>query len=472
MIVVKCKEEKIRMAAYHLVKAFFPGEEITSELCEQPETYVSVFKDGAEICCIGPSENEKFACEREMYRQLKAFAGTDLPWGVLTGVRPTKLASAAINKMSRDEFIRRFNEERLVSFQKAALAWDVAEREQRIIREALGENDRDEKSFSLYIGIPVCPSICSYCSFSSGPLSVWAGRMDDYVDALELELKLTAETIGSRHLTSVYIGGGTPTVLTPAQLGRLMDTIERCFDLENVLEYTFEAGRADTITEGKLEIAKRHRVTRLSVNPQTMQQKTLDLVGRAHSVEQVEEAFALAREMGFTNINMDIIAGLPGETAADMQDTLAKIAALGPESLTVHSLAIKRAARLERQSAGAAETEQMVELAYKAAEAMNLNPYYLYRQKSIAGNFENVGYAREGYEGIYNIMIMEEVQSIIACGAGASSKILLKNEIPNPDRGGKIMTNLLHHSNVKSIPEYIERAGEMAAAKAELLKYD
>ena len=233
-----------------------------------------------------------------------------------------------------------------------------------------------------------------------------------------------------------------------------------------------EAGRPDSITREKLEVMKKHGVTRISVNPQTMQQKTLDLIGRKHTVEEIEEVFCLAREIGFDNINMDLIAGLPGEGPAEMQDTLEKVGRLSPDSLTVHSLAIKRAARMgqeEQKARMGTDIGEMIRMAEEAAGRMGLTPYYLYRQKNIAGNFENVGYAKVDKAGIYNILIMEEKQSILAAGAGASSKIVLKEPCPMPGSRKKKLTNLIRIENVKAIDAYIERIDEMIQRKGEWL---
>jgi len=518
MIKVICREESYRMNVYHLVRAFLPGEIVTS--CLEPGLgpmvrIIVCDNDGADgetgnaHDIIGGADiaeaaqeavlaevreaPDKLSLEREVYRQLKSISGRDLPWGILTGVRPVKLAmnyirshaEAASDPMTDEQdFKRLIMAERLVCPEKAALAWRIACKENRIILDNIGVNGNPD-TFSLYVGIPICPSICSYCSFSSGLLSVWESRMDDYVDALRKEIAETASMTAGMQLTSVYIGGGTPTVLTAGQLERLISCIRESFGMEgNTLEFTLEAGRADTITADKLRAAARLGVTRLSINPQTMQQKTLDLVGRRHTVREVADAFALARSMGFDNINMDLIAGLPGEDADDMANTLEQIGKLGPESLTVHSLAVKRAARMNREKSrtdmeknagGRADpavspAEEMISQASAFAAENGLEPYYLYRQKSIAGNLENVGYALPGRECIYNIMIMEEVQSIIGCGAGASSKILLDRMIPDPGRGGGAMTNILHHTNAKDIADYISRNDEMVTQKRNLIR--
>ena len=364
-------------------------------------------------------------------------------------------------------FLDWFQKEYLVSEEKAKLAWEIAGREAKILEKLDLEN-----GYSLYIGIPFCPTVCSYCSFSSGALSDWQDRVDDYLDALCLELGFLADRSGDKKLDAVYIGGGTPTSLSASQLERLLSFVDERFDRRGLLEYTVEAGRPDTITEEKLQVLKKHGVTRISINPQTMQQKTLDLVGRRHTVQDTVEVFRMARRLGFDNINMDLIAGLPGEGPEEMQDTLRQIEALAPDSLTVHALAIKRAAKMgqeERKARMGSEIGAMIREAALGAERMGLKPYYLYRQKNIAGNFENVGYAKVDNAGIYNILIMEEKQTILAAGAGASSKLVLKEEVKAPgSRKGK-MTKFLRIENVKAIDAYISRIDEMIERKGEWL---
>ncbi len=473
MITVKCSEERFTYSAYHLVKAFFPDEEVHTEVMTAQDTdgdlsYSGVQIYGDEGLLAGvPYDGDRKAMDRAVYDLLAEKTGTDLPWGILTGVRPSKLAMEQIRSIYSgtkdvgwEAEKNRFTWEIAASFRvspaKAALIWNIARKEIRCIDTAFHQA-AGKDTFSLYAGIPVCPSICSYCSFSSGPFSVWGSRLDDYIDALCSELKAASERTGAMHLTSIYIGGGTPTVLNESQLERLLKCINDCYlnRADHVPEFTLEAGRPDTINRQKLEIARAYGVNRISINPQTMQQRTLDLVGREHTVQDVADKYYLAREAGFDNINMDLIAGLPGETPEDMRDSLQRVAELVPDSLTVHALAVKRAARLEHQYASGREAKVMIEYAAQAAADMGLEPYYLYRQKSIAGNLENVGYARNGKECIYNIMIIEEAQSIIACGAGASTKIRLKEPIPNPDRRGKVMTSILHSDNPRSIDQYI-----------------
>ena len=493
MIQIICKSESYTYNAYHILKAFYPSQEVSCKTDEKASNYVMVhlpddreisvgFENTVEITDTAgrdestgkiqeDSEKESQKKERKrqidlsLYDQLERITGEPLAWGVLTGVRPTKLAMQKLEAgWKKEDYINWAWKSARVRGEKAALAWEIAEREQKILKELDYEN-----GYSLYVGIPFCPSVCSYCSFSSGPLDRWKEKVDAYVDALCKELEFIAERSKNKKLNTIYIGGGTPTTLTAEQLERLMSWIDDKFSREYLLEYTVEAGRPDSITREKLEVMRRFPVTRISVNPQTMQQKTLDLVGRKHTVQDVKDIFHAARELGFDNINMDLIAGLPGETAEDMRDTLCQIEELSPDSLTVHALAIKRAAKFgqeQRKIDLHSEIEQMVEESARAAERMGLVPYYLYRQKNIAGNFENVGYAKVDKAGIYNILIMEEKQTILAAGAGASTKLVLPEKIQTA--GGK-KTNLIRIENVKNIMEYIHRIDEMIERKGEWL---
>ena len=473
MIRVSCKEESYLYNAYHMVKAFFPEEEVVSLAEEKASHFARAdFPDGSsfvlDACETGEDPGSRREMDRRWYRLLSKRTGNTLSWGILLGVRPTKLAmQKRMEGWEAGAFLDWFQKEYLVSEEKAKLAWEIAGREAKILEKLDLEN-----GYSLYIGIPFCPTVCSYCSFSSGALSDWQDRVDDYLDALCLELGFLADRSGDKKLDAVYIGGGTPTSLSASQLERLLSFVDERFDRSGLLEYTVEAGRPDTITEEKLQVLKKHGVTRISINPQTMQQKTLDLVGRRHTVQDTVEVFRMARRLGFDNINMDLIAGLPGEGPEEMQDTLRQIEALAPDSLTVHALAIKRAAKMgqeERKARMGSEIGAMIREAALGAERMGLKPYYLYRQKNIAGNFENVGYAKVDNAGIYNILIMEEKQTILAAGAGASSKLVLKEEVKAPgSRKGK-MTKFLRIENVKAIDAYISRIDEMIERKGEWL---
>lgn len=401
----------------------------------------------------------KDAFKRFLYISLSKETGISLPWGNLTGIRPTKIAMTMMEQgKSEDEIACFLQDKHLVSREKIRLGIDIARRE-----KALLEQLHYEDGYSLYIGIPFCPTTCLYCSFTSFPISVWKERVGEYLSALEKEIDYIAEAYRDRKLDTIYIGGGTPSALSAAELDRLLAKVRTVFDFTYVKELTVEAGRADSITREKLQVLYRHGVTRISVNPQTMKQATLDFIGRRHTVEQVVDAFRLAREVGFDNINMDIILGLPGETAADVQATVDAIKELGPDSLTVHSLAVKRASKLRGwiEQNGIAminNTEEMMQIAAQGAADMGMFPYYLYRQKNMSGNFENVGYAGEGKYGIYNILIMEEKQTIVALGAGSITKKVY------PD--GRIE----RCENVKDVAQYIERIGEMIERKRVLLE--
>ena len=312
--------------------------------------------------------------------------------------------------------------------------------------------------YSLYIGIPFCPSICLYCSFSSSPIGLWKSKTDDYLDALEKEMRGTRDVFSPKILQTVYIGGGTPTTLSSEQLDRLLCMVEDNFDLSRVREFTVEAGRPDSVTEDKLKVLAAHGTGRISINPQTMNQKTLDLIGRRHTVEQIEETFYLARSLGFDNINMDLIVGLPGEGPDEVAYTMERIGVLGPDSVTVHALALKRSSRLNEKLAdyeaiSFQASDEIMDLTMRQNEERGLYPYYLYRQKNMAGNFENVGYAVPGKECLYNILIMEEVQSILALGAGGSTKLVYDDGL------------IERIENVKDIKNYIERTDEMIDRK-------
>ena len=477
MIQIQCKETLYTYNLYHITKAFFPNAEIKQCVDAEQEPVVRIELDDGSCFLLDAKEFEenqkkKDAQEKKkivtkmVYRFLSEKTGQEMAWGMLTGVRPTKLAMHQMENGMNEAQAKAFLQEvYCVSEKKARLAVDVACREKALLSKLDYLN-----GFSLYVGIPFCPSICSYCSFSSSPIDVWSPRMDDYLKALCIELHHIAKETEGKTLNTIYIGGGTPTTLTAKQLEKLLNVVDELFLNEErdaeLLEYTVEAGRPDSITKEKLEVICSHPVTRISVNPQTMQQKTLDLVGRRHTVQAVKDIFHLARKLGFDNINMDLIAGLPGENAEDMRDTLRQIEELSPDSLTVHSLAIKRAARMaQEQPVRDLHTEitEMVEDAAKTAEKLGLVPYYLYRQKNIAGNFENVGYAKADKAGIYNILIMEEKQTIYAAGAGATTKIVLPEKIKTEN--GK-ETNLIRIENVKNIEEYIARIDEMIKRKS------
>ena len=400
----------------------------------------------------------KNACKLALYENLCDYTGKNLPWGNLTGIRPTKLPMSMLEEgMNDTEIIAKLQETHAVSTQKAELSLDIAKREKAILDQI-----HYQDGYSLYIGIQFCPTTCLYCSFTSYPIVLWKKRIQEYLEAVYKEIQYVSEAYKDKILDTVYIGGGTPTTLEAEDLDWLLTRLKDAFDWSTVKEFTVEAGRADSITREKLEVLKKHGVSRISVNPQTMKDETLKAIGRRHTVQQAKGAYLMAREVGFDNINMDIILGLPGELEADVQNTIDEIKKLNPDSLTVHSLAIKRASKLsqwieENGIETLHNTDTTMDIAAAGAADMNMQPYYLYRQKNMSGNFENVGYAREGKYGIYNILIMEEVQTIVALGAGSITKRVFGD--------GRIE----RCDNVKDVGLYIEKIDEMIERKRKLL---
>ncbi len=414
-----------------------------------------VVQQGEVVILSGTDRKEvKNELKRLLYRLLQEQTGRTLPWGTLTGIRPTKIPMSLLEQGWKNARIAQYMRDTYYcSKEKTALAIAIANRERHILKDINLEN-----GYSLYVGIPFCPSICLYCSFSSSPIHLWKDQVDAYLDALCREIDYVSEELSGRELNTVYIGGGTPTTLEPRQLERLLSKLEQKFEFGKLLEFTVEAGRPDSITRGKLQVLKDHGISRISINPQTMNQATLDFIGRKHTVGQTVEAFVLARDMGFDNINMDLIVGLPGEGEAEVEHTMRELAKLDPDSVTVHSLAVKRASRLrlfreEHRELTMTNSQEIMAMTARYAQQFGMFPYYLYRQKNMAGNFENVGYAKEGKEGIYNILIMEEMQSILALGAGAATKLAFAK-----DRIERI-------ENVKDIRNYIDRIDEMIGRK-------
>lgn len=358
-----------------------------------------------------------------MFSVLSDITGYTPPWGVLTGVRPSKLMLRLIDSMGRDAAYRYFTEDLLVSKEKADLALTVAKAEEKIV------NLSEKNSFSLYVSIPFCPTRCSYCSFVSHSISNPSAKklLPEYLDKLSQELEMTgriAKELGLK-LESIYFGGGTPGVLEASQLDRLLCSVENGFDMSALREYTVEIGRPDTVTPEKLRALRLHNVERISINPQTFNQKTLDIIGRKHSVEQSVKAYQLARSYDFKCINMDLIAGLPDETVDDFRASVDTAISLRPENITVHTLALKRSSELNASGAGVAggnEAKEMLEYAASRLTPM-YSPYYMYRQSKCVGNLENVGWCTEGNECLYNVFMMEECHTVLAAGAGGVTKL-------------------------------------------------
>ena len=462
-----------------LLMAFFPGETFVHEmeeglavtlygtLAENHETFsIRVEMETGETEESQPIavayENRfetKNRIKRCLYGMLQKMTGKTLPWGTLTGIRPTKIAMTKLDEgMSEEDVSHYMKETYLTSDEKIQMSIEIAQREKQLLSEIDYQN-----GYSLYVGIPFCPTTCAYCSFTSYPIGKWQGRTYQYLDALFKELEYVAEEKKGCTLDTVYFGGGTPTSLSPEDLDLLLTKLKATFDFSTVKEFTVEAGRPDSITREKLEVLKKHGVQRISINPQTMKQETLKIIGRHHTVEDVKDRFRMAREIGFDNINMDLIIGLPEEDLEDVRATMEAVKELNPDSVTVHSLAIKRAARLNTMKEVYKDmkivgTQEMIDLTQRYAREMGLEPYYLYRQKNMAGNFENVGYAAPGKACIYNILIMEEKQTIVACGAGTTTKRLY----PEENRIERV-------ENVKDVEQYISRIDEMIERKRKLL---
>ncbi len=474
MLAVRLNRENFEYDIQALLKSFYPEEPlriITPASREQEiregEREWSVQVEEPTVRMWLAEREVEWRCEEEggfkdcfkrfFYRCLVESTGRELPWGNLTGIRPTKLAYAMLEEGKQDqEIIEELRNTHYVNQEKCELSIDIARRERELL-----SGIHYQGGYSLYIGIPFCPSTCLYCSFTSYPIAAHRQRVDQYIDCVIREMEFVSRQYGDKVLDTVYIGGGTPTTLEPEQLDRLLCNLKTLFDFSTVQEFTVEAGRADSITREKLEVLRRHGVGRISVNPQTMKQETLDIIGRGATVAQVLEAYRLAREVGFDNINMDLILGLPGETEDDVQRTIDQVISLAPDSLTVHSLAIKRASRLNQwiQEHGIEtlrNTDETMAIAEAGARALDMHPYYLYRQKNMSGNFENVGYAREGKFGLYNILIMEEKQTIVALGAGSITKRVY------PD--GRIE----RCENAKEVALYIEKIDEMIERKRRL----
>ncbi len=383
-------------------------------------------------------------------------------FGILTGVRPTRLFLSTADKLgSIDNSCDYFKSVLLVDDKKINLLKQTAVSEESIIKKS------DLNSYSLYLSIPFCPSRCSYCSFVSHSVEKAQYLIDDYIDYLIKELhetSLIAENLGLK-LETVYIGGGTPTILSPVQLDKLLSALNKYFLLSNVREFTVEAGRPDTVTKEKLAVLKEYGVTRISINPQTLNDNVLINIGRKHTKEDFYNAFNLAQKMSFDNINTDLIAGLPTDTFESFKNTINEIVAISPQSVTVHSLSMKRASTLTATGFSpeidmGIIADKMVDYAYNTLTNNMILPYYMYRQSKTVGNLENVGYAKKGFEGLYNVYIMDETHTILACGASGSTK--LKNQ-----KTGKIKRIF----NYKYPYEYINRFSEQLNRKNEIVTF-
>lgn len=470
-------DKNIEYTAREIITAYIPR--IKLELCDdipQSEDYAcaNVLNDGenyiykAVLCIDGKLLSDEMICahfakkhvSKLLGKLLKQIVPVTLPWGLLTGIRPAKMVRELINEcMTYSDIYNLFVNEYEVIPQKAELAIEVAK------TETLITDQMNKDAVSLYIGIPFCPTRCLYCSFTSQSIKFSNTLVEPYMDALFKEIDYMSDYLKSVNtpIETIYIGGGTPTALDEYNLGRLIDKIENTFDLSHIKEYTVEAGRPDTITEAKLKTLKSASVSRISINPQTMNKKTLEIIGRYHTPDDVLRSYDMAIRCGFDHINTDLIAGLPGETIDDFNNTLSYIEKMNPQSVTVHTLSIKHGSYLDMNYSmytptAADNVEKMLQGTDSLMRRLDKSPYYMYRQKNMLGNLENVGYCNKGYECLYNIYIMDEVQSIISLGAGGSTKIVKNN-------------NIERVFNVKEVSEYIKRIDEMIERKNNLLKF-
>lgn len=426
---------------YHNIKIctmFFPLEKITANDNDDEKIVVITEKQGNKLLVsarvfdnslnneyiANEGEDMAFAMSRLLYVTLRDLTGFNPPWGMLYGVRPARLMHKTVEEIGEAAAKRKFIDDHLASESKIDLAIEVMLRENKII--ALSKDN----SFSLYVSIPFCPSRCSYCSFVSHSIQNAGDLIEPYVDLLCKELEQTAviaKDLGLR-LESVYFGGGTPTTLSANQLQKLFTTIKNNFDLSTVREYTVEAGRPDTVSEDKLLTLKNNAVSRISINPQTFNDSVLENIGRRHTSQQTVDAFNLAKSLGFDNINMDLIAGLNGDTLDSFKNSLDTAIALGAQSITVHNLSLKSGAFLVTDNQyynldEKTQTSKMIDYSYNTLKTNGYYPYYMYRQSKSLGNLENVGWCKDGFDCLYNVFMMDETHSVFAVGAGAVTKL-------------------------------------------------
>ena len=461
-----------------LCMIFFPGEKfVENQIITEDTPVMSVNVTNTEDRSIATAaltyqgktleaeRSAEFTPERTKQRTAKIATGSAVlavcselvgyrpSWGMLTGVRPSKVAmEMLLNGNSKTKVKKILNTDYFVIPKKAALATDIARREQKII------GNPDPRDCSIYVSIPFCPSRCSYCSFVSYTTPKLLSLIPAYLEKLCNDLSTLLDTVNELNLNlkTIYIGGGTPTILTENQLETLLSLINSKVDVTALEEFTLEGGRPDTITAEKLAVAKKYGITRVSVNPQSLNEQVIKSIGRSHSIEEFYRAFEIARESGIKCINTDLIAGLPGDNFKYFSSTFDKIIALEPENITVHTFCVKKASDILAHnqniySIRGGDVGKCVDYSQLRAQAAGYLPYYMYRQKNTVGNFENVGFAQEGMEGLYNIYMMEEVHSILAVGAGAVTKLV--EYYP----ANIASTKIIRHFNPKYPYEYLDK---------------
>lgn len=471
------KNHNFHFELENLTRLFFPNEKITvirdfSEP-QPPYIYTEVSDKitiSVNICSFNKSEtavkkladdDNELVSAQLLYKLLCDFTGLTQPWGILTGVRPVKLLRRLAEESSEEQAVKKFEKDFFVSNEKIALSRETEHNERKILELSKPE------SFSLYVGIPFCPSRCSYCSFVMASIERAEKLIEPYTKLLCEEIKRTAEIankLGLR-LETVYFGGGTPTTLSAEQLNTVLGTVNNSFDMSTCREFTVEAGRPDTIDIAKLFALKENKVDRISINPQTVNDEVLKTIGRKHTAQQFFDAFELARKCGFDNINTDLIAGLPTDTPESFKNSLDSIVRLNAECITVHTLCMKRASRLTTEGVTldlqqARDAREMLAYTQNILGQNEYIPYYMYRQSRMVGNLENVGWSKKGFESLYNVYVMDETHTILACGSGGVTK-LKRN---NPDYLERIF-------NFKYPYEYIDRFDELIQRKSGIMQF-
>lgn len=471
------KNHNFHFELENLTRLFFPNEKITviRDFSEPQPPYIytevsdkitisvnigSFNKSETAVKKLADDDNELVSAQL-LYKLLCDFTGLTQPWGILTGVRPVKLLRKLAEESNEEQAVKKFLNDFFVSNEKIALSRETEHNERKIL-----ELSRPE-SFSLYVGIPFCPSRCSYCSFVMASIERAEKLIEPYTKLLCEEIKRTAEIankLGLR-LETVYFGGGTPTTLSAEQLDTVLRTVNKCFDMSTCREFTVEAGRPDTIDSAKLFALKENKVDRISINPQTTNDEVLKTIGRKHTAQQFFDAFELARKCGFDNINTDLIAGLPTDTPESFKNSLDSIVRLNAECITVHTLCMKRASRLTTEGVTldlqqARDAREMLAYTQNILGQNEYIPYYMYRQSRMVGNLENVGWSKRGFESLYNVYVMDETHTILACGSGGVTK-LKRN---NPDYLERIF-------NFKYPYEYIDRFDELIQRKSGIMQF-
>lgn len=471
------KNHNFHFELENLTRLFFPNEKITVirdfSKTQPPYIYTEVSdkitisvnigsfnKSETAVKKLTDDDNELVSAQL-LYKLLCDFTGLTQPWGILTGVRPVKLLRRLAEESSEEQAVKKFEKDFFVSNEKTALSRETEHNERKIL-----ELSRPE-SFSLYVGIPFCPSRCSYCSFVMASIERAEKLIEPYTKLLCEEIKRTAEIankLGLR-LETVYFGGGTPTTLSAEQLDTVLRTVNKCFDMSTCREFTVEAGRPDTIDSAKLFALKENKVDRISINPQTTNDEVLKTTGRKHTAQQFFDAFELARKCGFDNINTDLIAGLPTDTPESFKNSLDSIVKLNAECITVHTLCMKRASRLTTEGVTldlqqARDAREMLAYTQNILGQNEYIPYYMYRQSRMVGNLENVGWSKKGFESLYNVYVMDETHTILACGSGGVTK-LKRN---NPDYLERIF-------NFKYPYEYMDRFDELIQRKSGIMQF-